>query len=220
LSKRPDKIDSTTRWSLLVRVRNLADAGSWRDFVECYGPRVFEWCRQLGLQEADAADATQQVLLKLVDQLQGFDYDPGKGRFRSWLKTVTRHVATDVLRQWRERGSGGQASPEAVEPADAAPGPEQMLFAALEAGWREEVLRLAEARVRLRVQPASWRAWELACREQLSAAEIARQLDLAVADVYVAKSRITKMLRAEVRLIDPSDASDASDGPDVSGRSR
>ncbi len=211
MSKRPDKTDSTTRWSLLVRVRNLADAGSWRDFVECYGPRVFDWCQQLGLQEADAADATQQVLLKLVDQLQNFDYDPQRGQFRGWLKTVTRHVATDVLRQWRERAAGGKADGEVPEPVDDSPGPEERLLVALEQGWREEVLRLAEARVRLRVQPLTWQAWELACRGQLAATETARRLNLAVADVYVAKSRVTKMLRDEVRLIDPSDTSETSD---------
>lgn len=205
MAKRPEKTDSTTRWSLLVRVRNLADSGSWREFVECYGPRIFGWCRQQGLQEADAADATQLVLVKLIDQMRGFDYDPQRGKFRGWLRTVTRHVATDVLRQCRDRTSGAAGRAER-EPADQSPGPEETLFLAVEQGWREEVLRLAEGNVRLRVQPQTWQAWELTCKGQREAADVAGELGIGVADVYVARSRVTRMLRNEVRLIDPPDA--------------
>ena len=66
LSEIPEHSESATRVSLLLRMRDVSDNGSWREFVECYGPRVLGWCRKCGLQEADAADATQMVLLKLV----------------------------------------------------------------------------------------------------------------------------------------------------------
>lgn len=196
--------ESATRLSLLFRVRDISDNGSWREFVQCYAPRVFDWCRKFGLQDADAADATQMVLLKLVDCLQRFEYDPEQGRFRSWLKTVTRNVAADVGRQWRERGLGV----EVIEIAGAVDGqlsPDEELYQAIESAFREEMLRAAEERVRLRVHPATWQAYWLCCREQITAPAAAARLEIAVTDVYVAKSRVLKQLRAEIGRLNSAD---------------
>jgi len=195
--------ESSTRQSLLLRVRDLSDSGAWRDFVECYAPRVFGWCRTFGLQEADAADATQLVLMKLVEHLKRFEYDRQQGRFRGWLKTVTRHVAADVARQWRERGLGLTAVSNDLESiASEQQTPADQLYETIQQAWREELLRLAEERVCLRVQPVTWQAWRLCCREDCPAPDAARQLGIDVADVYVAKSRVLKLLREEVRRLD------------------
>ena len=194
-----------TRLSLLFRVRDISDDGSWREFVQCYAPRVFYWCRKFGLQDADAADATQMVLLKLVDCLQLFEYDPEQGRFRGWLKTVTRNVAADVGRQWRERGLGVEVM-EIAGAVDGHPSPDEELYEAIESAFREEMLRAAEERVRLRVQPDTWQAYWLCCREQLTAPAAAARLGIAVTDVYVAKSRILKQLRAELGRLNSTES--------------
>src|SRR5262245_26472535 len=56
------------RISLLARLAQPGpvDQTAWREFVEHYGPMIFKWCRRWNLQEADARDVTQQVLLKLA----------------------------------------------------------------------------------------------------------------------------------------------------------
>jgi RNA polymerase sigma factor (sigma-70 family) len=204
LNEQQPSDNSATRLSLLLRMRDLRDAQSWREFVECYAPRVFDWCRKFGLQDADAADATQSVLLKLVDQLKQFEYDQRRGLFRSWLKTITRNVALDLQREWRKKRMGALAGMLADLPDDQ-PFPEDELFEAVEAAWREDVLRLAETRVRLRIQPGNWQAYWLCCRENLSAANVATQLGLTVSDVYVAKSRVLKQLRIEISRLSPQE---------------
>lgn len=193
--------NSATRQSLLLRVRDLSDHTAWQDFVECYAPRVFSWCCRFGLQEADAADATQMVLMKLVEGLRAFDYDAQKGRFRGWLKTVTRHVAADVIRSFRERGSGDThvvLKLEAIEQPDAA----AALMEEMELAYQQELVRRAGHNVRLRVQSKTWDAYRMTCEELLSATEAATTLQMPVSEVYVAKSRVLKMLREEVRLLD------------------
>ena len=194
--------NSATRLSLLLRVRDLSDSNSWRDFVECYAPRVFLWCKKFGLQEADAADATQTVLLKLVQSLQSFDYDSGRGSFRSWLKVVTQHVATDVVRTWRERGSGDSRWVESLNGAVSSSSAESLL-AELELAHQQELVRVANERIRLKVKPKTWDAYWKTCHGGAPATDVAQDLDMTVGDVYVAKSRVLKMLRAEVRLLDP-----------------
>ena len=57
--------DSGTRASLLSRLRrNVNDPDSWKEFVERYGPKIYRWCKAWHLQDADAEDVGQQVLLR------------------------------------------------------------------------------------------------------------------------------------------------------------
>lgn len=189
-----------------MRIRDVGDQSAWREFVDCYAPRILGWCRKFGLQEADAADAAQMVLLKLVDQLKRFDYDEKQGRFRAWLKTMTRHIAVDVHRKWGRRGTGGDGRTTGVlleDIADDEITPADELYEAIEAAWQEDVLRLAEARIQILVQPETWRAYWLCCREQLPAPAVAELLEWTLSNVYVAKSRVLKLLRSEVQRLDP-----------------
>src|SRR5262245_53912191 len=86
-----------TSGTLLGRLRHAPDdPGGWAEFVRRYGPRIYQWCLDRRLQEADAQDVTQNVLLKLVAKMRTFEYDP-KQSFRAWLKTVTGHALIDYL---------------------------------------------------------------------------------------------------------------------------
>ena len=81
-----------TRASLLLRLRQAPpDQEAWAEFVDRYGPQILAWCRRWGLQETDAQDVTQTVLLQLASKLRTFTYDPAQ-RFRGWLKTLTHHA--------------------------------------------------------------------------------------------------------------------------------
>src|SRR6059058_4467466 len=110
-------MDSTPSWtsvSLLGKLRtDPADQEAWRDFVRRYGPKILSWCRQWRLQEADAEDVTQTVLVKLAQKLGSFDYDPER-RFRGWLKTITTHALSDYLAARRRPGQGSGGAVEEV----------------------------------------------------------------------------------------------------------
>src|SRR4029078_5001194 len=73
--------------------------------VDHYGPRLVGWCRAWGLQDADAQDVTQTVLLKLATKLRDFAYDPGRS-FRAWLKPVAQHAWLDFLEARKRAGQG------------------------------------------------------------------------------------------------------------------
>ena len=193
--------ETVTSQTLLLRVRDPEDVEAWNAFVQRYAPRVISWCRQNGLQESDAADVTQDVLCKLITAMQAFDYNATRGRFRGWLKTVTANAVTDSLRRWRRAdrtaaGQGDQAADPFASLVDQKATDE--LARAIESGYREELLDEAHRIVRQRVQPRTWQAYAMAAVEQQSAADVAEQLGVRVADVYVAKSRVIKLLREEV----------------------
>ena len=82
---------SETQPSLLVRIRNERDTESWSRFVEIYAPAVYRFLKHQGLQDADAADLTQEVMASVAAAIKSFDYDAHRGRFRGWLFTVVQN---------------------------------------------------------------------------------------------------------------------------------
>src|ERR1700722_13236514 len=95
-----------TRLSLLVRLRDARDEGAWSQFVELYAPLVFGFARKHGLQEADAADLTQDVLQAVSGGIRRLDYDPRRGSFRGWLFTVVRNKLHNFLAAQKRPGRG------------------------------------------------------------------------------------------------------------------
>src|SRR5687768_13130438 len=101
---------SMTSTTLLLRLQHSpSDQAAWAEFVERYGRRIQGWCRQWGLQEADAQDVAQTVLVKLLRAMETFRYDP-KQRFRAWLKTVTHHAWQDWVRSRKQIAAGGDST--------------------------------------------------------------------------------------------------------------
>ena len=198
----PSDGDLRTRGTLLLRLRQLDDREAWGEFVEQYTPRIFAWCRRHRLQDSDAADVTQEVLGKLVKAIRSFEYDASRGSFRGWLKTVTNNAVRDFLQDMARPGRGsGDSQIGGLLTALQAPEAISELTATLEEEAERELLREAEARVQLRVKPNTWKAYQLTAVANVVAADAAMQLGMPVAEVYVSKSRVLKLLRAEVERL-------------------
>jgi RNA polymerase sigma-70 factor (ECF subfamily) len=190
----------TTRVTLLTQLRHdPSDQAGWDEFVERYGRHIYRWCRQWNLQDADAEDVTQDILLKLTQKLRAFAYDPSRS-FRGWLKTVAHHAWRDFddgRRHARLAAGAGQVQDPmlTVEARDD-------LAQRLEKAFDLELLEAAEARVRLRVAPHTWEAFRLMAFEGLPVSVVAARVHLQVAMVYVAKSKVQKMLQEEVAKLE------------------
>ena len=192
--------ESDTRVTLLGRLRAVPnDAATWWEFVAWYGRQVYAWCRAWGLQEADAQDVTQEVFLNLSVRLRQFRYDPA-GSFRAWLKTVTHHAWQDFLARQGPpgRGSGGDSAIERLADVAARDDLERRLAEAFD----QELLKEAAARVQLRVEPRTWEAFLLLAFEGWSGAESAERQGMKVATVFVARSKVQRMLREEIARLE------------------
>jgi RNA polymerase sigma-70 factor (ECF subfamily) len=182
-----------TRITLLGRLRATPDDPAvWSEFVDWYGRNIHAWCRAWGLQESDAQDVTQEVFLNLSQKMHGFCYDP-KGSFRAWLKTLTRRAwqVYKVKQNKAGRGSGDDAGIERLSHLEA----RENLTQRLEAAFDQEMLKEASNLVRLRVEPRTWDAFELLAIHGCSGAEAAARLKMKVATVFVARSKVQRMLR-------------------------
>jgi RNA polymerase sigma factor (sigma-70 family) len=178
---------------------DVADPEAWAEFVNRYGPLMYQWCRHWKLQEADAQDVAQIVLAKLAAKLPTFQYDPNQS-FRAYVKTLARYAWFDVLASRQQPGAGGSGDSVVLELLDTVEAREDLESRVAEAFYRE-LLDEAMARIRLRVEPRTWEAFRLTTLEGLTGAEAAERAGMEVATVYKAKSRVQKMLKEETRRI-------------------
>jgi RNA polymerase sigma-70 factor (ECF subfamily) len=177
----------TTRISLLVRLRDPADAEAWQTFVDVYAPLVYSYCRRKGLQEADASDVTQEVLTEVARSIPGFTYDSSRGRFRDWLGTLARRRLQRFFAARNQAPQAGGGGLDDVAAAD------------LDGDWAEtfhaRVLQVALERARPHFEPTTWRAFELVWLENRAPNDVAAEVGVPIEKVYVAKSRALKALR-------------------------
>jgi RNA polymerase sigma-70 factor (ECF subfamily) len=193
--------DSRTQHTLLAR---LAQSGghcqaAWSEFVKRYGGKIYGWCLRWKLQDADAQDVTQIVLLKLAQRMKDFTYDPERS-FRAWLKTVTHHAWQDYVRSRKTAplAAGGAPARELLDSLVA----RDDLAREVERLFDLELLQRARQRVRLRVAPHTWMAFSMTALEGISAADAARRLGMKVARVYAARSAIQQRLQEECRRLE------------------
>lgn len=190
-----------TRVTLLARIKDGRDTDAWREFVQLYGPVVYRFARNRGLQDADAADLMQDVMRSVARNAERLNYDPKRGTFRGWLYTVTRNKIYNFLngQRNRPRGSGDEAGWERLDtaPARDEEGPD--------ADWEREYQRRLSARAMEQVkgefQPATWEAFWKTAVEGKPAAEAGKTLGMSPGAVYVAKSRVIARLRETVKAM-------------------
>jgi RNA polymerase sigma factor (sigma-70 family) len=192
------KTGPLTRPSLLIRVREPGNGHAWEEFVRIYAPLIHGFCRQRGLQEADSADVTQEVMKVVVSAIRDFEYDPARGAFRNWLLTVTRNKISNCIAEIERRPqpAGDSTVIALIDNSD-----HSGLEAQWEADYRSHLFRWASERVRAEVRPATWQSFWQTAVEDRPAEAVAKATGLSPGAVYVARSRVTMRLRQIIESV-------------------
>jgi RNA polymerase sigma-70 factor (ECF subfamily) len=181
------------------------DPEAWRTFVETYFPLLCGYCRNRGLQHADAEDVALGVLVKVRD----FQYDPQRGRFRDWLRTVTRRDLARRSAPRPDQGTGGDGDGRLSQLADDGPDPDWDRL------YHAHILERALARVRPELSAAEWHAFEAVAlhvvespdgprvvwNDQPCAARVAADLGQKVAWLHKLKHRVKRRLCEEIQYL-------------------
>ena len=189
---------STTSLSLLgVLKNNPDDPRSWQEFFDRYSPRVFRWCRDWGLQEADAHDVTQNVFLKLAVHMKRFEYRQD-GRFRSWLRRVSYNAWRDYAQSIRRQSVGSKTNKKVCNAAEAA----DDLVGMIDREYTQHLFEQAAEAIQQRVELHVWQAFEMMGLQQLPAREVCDRLGISQGNAYVAKSRVQLLLTEEIARLE------------------
>jgi RNA polymerase sigma factor (sigma-70 family) len=189
-----------TRVTLLARIRDSNDADAWREFLRLYGPVVYSFARNRGLQDADAADLMQDVLRSVARNAGKLEYDPKKGTFRGWLYTITRNKIYNFLNGQRNkaRGSGDSGAQERLDAIADPEEPDDIW----ELEYQRRLTAKAIERVKGEFQKSTWAAFWGTAVDGRPPQEVGNELKMSAGAVYVAKSRVIARLRDEVKKLE------------------
>jgi RNA polymerase sigma-70 factor (ECF subfamily) len=188
-----------TSVSLLERLRSRPDDdASWRQMVELYQPLLHGWLRRQRVSAEDADDLVQDVLAAVVRELPQFRYDRERGSFRGWLRTI---LLNRMRGFWRKRKS----RPVATGDTDFGAVLDQLQdpHSEMTSRWNEEHDRFVAGRLLERIEaefePATWQAFRRVAIEGAAPRDVAAELGISVNAIFIAKSRILRRLREEMR---------------------
>jgi RNA polymerase sigma factor (sigma-70 family) len=199
-----------TRQTLLNRLKDREDQTAWEDFFRLYRELIYNVAVKAGLTDPEAQEVLQETMLAVSRRIERFEVDPARGSFGAWLMRLTRWRIADQFRKRRKSASLAPAA-RAARPSledsgltstvNRIPDP----AGAFEAGWQEEwqknLAAAALERVKLQIGCKQYQLFDLHVLQNLSVAETAQTLRVSAASVYVAKYRVSKLLRKEIKSL-------------------
>lgn len=184
----------TTRFSFVQRLGNPTDQDSWAQFHYRYGELLYRYARQRGADHTEAEDVVQEVELCVFKAMNGFRYDPEKGRFRAYLRTA---VVNALGRRAKKKGRReSHIDPLTLDELSAGDTP---MDTAWEEEWQAHQLRWALRSVAGDFAPATLEAFRLHVLDGCPVEETAARLGLTKFSVYQAKSRVLRRLRDRIQ---------------------
>ena len=193
-----------TRHSLLVRLAEPDDQAAWEEFVSSYQGAVFGYCTSHGLQDADAREVVQDVLM-LVHQRIGQWQPSGRAKsFRLWLLRTAHHLCLKAIRDRAkiDRAVGGTSVYRQVQdlPEGATESEQQQLE------WQRWAFRWGAEQIQRDVKPITWQAFWLSAVECLPPEQVASRLKMRVGTVYTSKCRVLARIRERVMQLSRSES--------------
>ena len=193
-----------TRSSLLRKIRDPENNAAWERFFDQYSDFIFALARRSGLQAADADEVLQSVLIEVAKSIRTFEYNPEKGKFRSWLATCAHRRITDLLRVKYRRESrevgGLDRSEEHTEfiLRQADPGPDQFKEMA-EEEWRALVKGMALRKTKEKISPKQFSLFHAYAIEEWPIEKVMKTYGATRDQIYQSKRRVGKVYISAAR---------------------
>jgi RNA polymerase sigma factor (sigma-70 family) len=192
-----------TRWSLLNRLKDLGDEASWEGFFNTYWKLIYGVALKAGLDDSAAQDVVQESILTVMRKLPEFRADPEAGSFKSWLLQIVRWRVADQFR--RQRRQNRWAAPILPETdgtpfMEKIPDPAGLDLARLwDEEWERNLMDIALERVKAKVSGKLYQMFDLYVVKQWPVRDVARALRVSISHVYVAKHRVSALVKKEIR---------------------
>jgi RNA polymerase sigma-70 factor (ECF subfamily) len=196
-----------TRRSLLSRLRSADDHVSWADFFETYWRLIYSVALKSGLSDQDAQDVVQETVLSISKNIGEFRYDPAQGSFKGWLLKTTKWRILDMARRRQRISTREAALDDKTTEQHIDPGNDE-LDRLWEVEWQRNLLDTAVLRVKKQVKPKHYQAFELNVVKGWPAAKVADVLGMHTAQVHLAKHRVGKLIKTEIRRLQEKEKED------------
>jgi RNA polymerase sigma factor (sigma-70 family) len=175
-----------TRRSLVQRLSNLEDQRTWQEFFETYWRLIYAVARKAGLNAFEAEEAVQETIISVVRKIPDFKYNPNVGTFRGWLLTLARWRITDQFRKRRLQESIDLESTSIEQP---------WFTETWNQEWEAHLLTASLERLKQKTNLAQFQVFDCYVIKGWSARKVAKELQVSVGSVYLAKNRLLPILK-------------------------
>lgn len=185
---------TTTSESLLRRLKTPEETSAWHRFVDIYGPLIFYWARQTGLDDADASDLVQDVFVAVFQHIHRYQTSKAThaGSFRAWLRTITINRRRQLARRAHRRGTTQQLGGMEELPD------RRTLESSWDSSYPTELIRIAMQSMKKMFAPPTWSALMEWLKSGEAAREVAARHGISQWTLYAAKKRLILHLRQEL----------------------
>ena len=201
----PDEL-APTRLSLIERLRNLDDHGSWQEFFETYWKLIYCAAIKFGLSDQEAEEVVQETVIGVARKMETFRYEPRTCSFKGWLMHVTRRRVIDHLRKRQPHVKSFVPLPEdtrttqlGLQIPDAAA---ELAFNEMwDEEWGKNLADAALDRVRRRVPAEQYQIFYLHSVKNMAGRDIGELLRVSRAKVYVVCHRVGRLVKREMAML-------------------
>jgi len=201
-----------TRRSLIGRLENWEDRGSWDEFFRIYSQFVFRVACKAGLSEAEANDVVQETFIRVAKNLREGKFCHDKGSFKAWLMNQTRWRIMDQFRGRSKDLSasfsapGGEDGDRRTAMIENFADPEgDKLERVWNAEWNNNVTDIALRAVKGKVSPLQYQIFSCYVIKEWSVNKVMDHLGVSATQVYLAKHRVGRVMRKEIEKLDGQD---------------
>ncbi len=189
-----------TRVSLLLRLQDLTDHSSWKEFYERYRRFIFRVALRKGLSPEDAEEVLQDTVLSVAKGLPTFTYDRTQGSFKGWLITITRRRVVDQLRRQGRHVPASELLDGGTRVAEG--NLDHQFEAVWEAEWENNLFQTALDQIRLSVTPRNFQVFDWTVRMGHSARQTAEAFGISAALVRVIKFRVLRQFEKQLQRLE------------------
>jgi RNA polymerase sigma factor (sigma-70 family) len=188
-----------TRVTLINRLRNWRDHASWQDFFDTYSKLIHDSAVKSGLTRSEAQDVVQETLVTVAQHIPTFKYDPSIGSFKSWLYNITRWRITDQFRKRELVDTDHEETGTGTRRVERVPNPiSDDLDMIWNMEWEKGLLDSAVNKVRRQLDPQKFQMFDFYVNKEWSPEKVAQTFGVSTNEVYLAKHRVTEMIKQEV----------------------
>jgi len=189
-----------TRVSLILRLSQPADAEAWEEFCKIYLPVIFRIAKARGLQDADAHDVSQNVLVRVARSVKNWSPDDKRGSFGAWLGTIARNLLIDFVRspQNKHQTAGGSEIERLLDKSVDHQHAGEDCLSLVDLQLQRQMFIWAAGKVESSVHPSTWSAfWRTAVQNE-PVVSVAENLEMTKGAIYVARSRVVARIRQTI----------------------
>jgi RNA polymerase sigma-70 factor, ECF subfamily len=193
---------------LIAAIADRGQQDAWYEFERIYAPALLVTLIKRGLTRTDAEECCQRIFAKLILAVDRYEHDGRPASFRRWLYRVARNETTSFLRQQAhhpntlspsgllQREIDDSGRPIVSKPTTTG---SASFEAEIEMEYCKNVFLEASTVVQAEVSSKQWQAFWRTMVEAEPTHQVAKNLNMSVGAVYVAKGRILKKLQSIVK---------------------